>query len=103
MVLCVAAQKVPGCDHALGLATAQTDRHQCSSPNAGWPMGAMAGILGVKLEKKGQYCLGKDIPNATGPKPWDIRKGHKVVQLAGGITLVSAMVVCSVGEWLTSN
>ncbi len=103
LLLCVAAKKVPGCDHTQGFQTAQSDRKQCSSPNAGWPMGAMAGILGVKLSKKGEYCLGKNLPNAGGPKPWDIRKGHKVAQLAGGIALITAMVACSLGEWWMSN
>ncbi len=30
------------------------------SPNAGWTMGAMAGALGVQLEKAGYYILGTD-------------------------------------------
>jgi adenosylcobinamide-phosphate synthase len=29
-----------------------------ASPNAGWPMSAMAGLLGVRLEKVGHYRLG---------------------------------------------
>lgn len=35
------------------------DRRQTSSPNAGWPMAAMAGLLGVELEKRGEYRLGQ--------------------------------------------
>ncbi|MBX3015069.1 MAG: cobalamin biosynthesis protein CobD [Caldilineaceae bacterium] len=34
------------------------DAHQTASPNAGHPMSAMAGALGVSLEKVGQYNLG---------------------------------------------
>jgi adenosylcobinamide-phosphate synthase len=34
-----------------------------ASPNAGWPMAAMAGALGVRLEKPGHYILG------DGPEP----------------------------------
>lgn len=34
------------------------DQGRTVSPNAGWPMGAMAGALGVELEKIGHYRLG---------------------------------------------
>ena len=36
----------------------QKDRGKTSSPNAGWPMAAMAGALEIKLEKPGHYVLG---------------------------------------------
>ncbi|MEW6269248.1 MAG: cobalamin biosynthesis protein [Thermodesulfobacteriota bacterium] len=34
------------------------DARRTESPNAGWPMAAMAGALGVALEKAGHYRLG---------------------------------------------
>ncbi len=34
------------------------DARLTASPNAGYPMSAMAGALGVELEKAGFYCLG---------------------------------------------
>lgn len=34
------------------------DRRQTPSPNGGWPMAAMAGILGMCIEKEGEYRLG---------------------------------------------
>ncbi|MGE3537051.1 MAG: adenosylcobinamide-phosphate synthase CbiB [Candidatus Tectimicrobiota bacterium] len=34
------------------------DASQTASPNAGRPMSAMAGALGIELEKVGHYCLG---------------------------------------------
>jgi len=34
------------------------DHGKTESPNAGWPMSAMAGALGVRLEKVGYYSLG---------------------------------------------
>jgi adenosylcobinamide-phosphate synthase len=34
------------------------DRKKTESPNAGWTMGAVAGALGVQLEKAGHYKLG---------------------------------------------
>jgi adenosylcobinamide-phosphate synthase len=36
----------------------QRDHARTESPNAGWPMSAMAGALNVKLEKIGYYALG---------------------------------------------
>jgi adenosylcobinamide-phosphate synthase len=39
--------------------TACRDHTKTASPNAGWPMAAMAGALNVRLEKKGHYLLGE--------------------------------------------
>lgn len=41
---------------------------QTLSPNGGWPMGALALGMGIRLEKKGVYCL-----NVQGEEP---RSGH---------------------------
>ncbi|MCS7313160.1 MAG: cobalamin biosynthesis protein, partial [Acidobacteria bacterium] len=38
------------------------DACKTASPNAGHPMSAMAGILGVRLEKIGHYTLGAEFP-----------------------------------------
>src|SRR5439155_1159538 len=40
------------------LAILRRDRGRTESPNAGWTMAAMAGALGVVLEKPGAYRLG---------------------------------------------
>ena len=103
LLLCVAAKGVDGCSFHGGMHTAWKDRRQCSSPNAGWPMGAMAGIMGVRLEKRGEYCLGKTIPGVRDPTPQDIRKGHRVAQRAGGLALVVAVVACSIKEWILAS
>ena len=92
--LCIAAVFVPACNAKRGFQTAWEDCSECSSPNAGWPMGAMAGVLGVRLEKRGEYCLGKNLPSVRGPSPRDIRNGHRVAQLAGGIVFVVAIIAC---------
>ncbi|MFT5583613.1 MAG: adenosylcobinamide-phosphate synthase [Cognaticolwellia sp.] len=46
-----------------GAAAAWSDANSTDSPNAGWPMATMAGLLGVTLAKPGHYTLG------TGPEP----------------------------------
>jgi adenosylcobinamide-phosphate synthase len=46
------------------------DHQKTQSPNAGWTMAAMAGALGVSLEKVGAYCLGEGRP----PTPRDISR-----------------------------
>ncbi|MCB9763656.1 MAG: cobalamin biosynthesis protein CobD [Alphaproteobacteria bacterium] len=41
-----------------GARVAWRDAGGTASPNAGWPMSAMAGLLGVQLTKRGHYALG---------------------------------------------
>ena len=86
--LALAATFVTDCNGSDGIKTAISDRKQCDSPNAGWPMASMAGLLGVRLEKKGEYCLG------AGPHPnhQALKLGFKVSQLTGGIALVVAIL-----------
>jgi adenosylcobinamide-phosphate synthase len=73
-----------------GLRTAWTDSAQCDSPNAGMPMACFAGVLGVRLEKEGSYCLG-----ASGaiPGPANIRDGYRVAQIAGGMSILLAALL----------
>ena len=49
----------PAGSRGRALATLRRDRRRTASPNAGWPMSAMAGALGVQLEKVGHYRLGE--------------------------------------------
>ena len=48
---------------------ARRDARRTSSPNAGWPMAAMAGALGVRLTKRAHYALNDD---AREPRARDI-------------------------------
>jgi adenosylcobinamide-phosphate synthase len=54
------------------------------SPNAGYPMSAMAGALNVELEKSGHYRLGLGHPK---PQSGDINRAIQVLfGLAGLLT-----------------
>jgi adenosylcobinamide-phosphate synthase len=77
---------------------ARHEHNRTESPNAGWPMAAMAGALKVKLEKSGHYALGEPI---TALKPTTIDDALRLMYitvavwliacgLAGGIYLVLA-------------
>lgn len=60
-----------------------------ASPNAGWTMAAMAGALGVTLEKPGQYQLGV----GPFPGPHTIGQAVRLIQL---VTLLLVLVAASV-------
>jgi len=89
LLLAFAALFVKRCDASKGLKTAWKDCSQCESPNAGWPMACFAGILGVKLKKEGAYCLGSA---GVDPGPANIRAGHQVAHIAGGLTVAVAVL-----------
>ena len=74
------------------------EHSRTESPNAGWPMAAMAGALNIKLEKTGHYELGEAL---TALQPATIDGALKLMYiaaalwiatcgLAGGIYLVLA-------------
>jgi adenosylcobinamide-phosphate synthase len=57
-LLLIAAGRVAGADACHGVRVLWRDGGRTASPNAGRPMAAMAGLLGVRLEKEGHYALG---------------------------------------------
>mmetsp|Transcript_10316 Transcript_10316/g.24801 ORF Transcript_10316/g.24801 Transcript_10316/m.24801 type:complete len:242 (+) Transcript_10316:3345-4070(+) len=79
-----------------GLSVAWRDSNQCDSPNAGWPMSCFAGILDVRLEKRGQYSLNGPPANGKLPQYEDIRHGHLIAQVAGTFTFLLTMVTLAV-------
>jgi adenosylcobinamide-phosphate synthase len=64
------------------LVRAVVDAANTSSPNAGWPMAAMAGALGVRLEKSDHYVLNS---NARLPRAGDIRRARRSILRASGL------------------
>ena len=67
-----------------------------ASPNAGWPMGALAAALNVRLEKPGAYALNEvaDLPTVA-----DGDAALAAVRRAGAVTYVLSAVV-GVVLWL---
>lgn len=64
------------------------DHARTASPNAGWPISAMAGALGVMLEKPGFYVLGE---SSRSLEPTDIMKALRVMKLN---VLLFSILVC---------
>ncbi|KAL3930343.1 MAG: hypothetical protein SGBAC_011807 [Bacillariaceae sp.] len=79
-----------------GLSVAWRDSNQCDSPNAGWPMACFAGILDVRLEKRGQYSLNGPPGNGKPPRYQDIRHGHLIAQVAGILTFLLTVVTLAI-------
>jgi adenosylcobinamide-phosphate synthase len=75
---------------ARALAVWSRDRARTESPNAGHPMAAMAGALGVTLEKPGVYRLGDGL---AAPVARDITRAVRV--LAGTAVLAVVIVIAT--------
>ncbi|MDD3399374.1 MAG: adenosylcobinamide-phosphate synthase CbiB [Candidatus Methanomethylophilaceae archaeon] len=56
----------------------KADHAKTPSPNSGWPMAAVAGGLGLGMEKRGVYRMGK------GPLPRvdDIRRSYQLIEIS---------------------
>ena len=68
---------------------ARNDHGRTASPNAGWPMAAAAGALGLRLEKPRHYALG----DGAAPSARDIRRARRLVMAAA--VLVTAAVLAT--------
>lgn len=88
LTLCFSGLLTGGNFHT-GMAQLRTDRNNTESPNAGWTMAAAAGILGVRLEKKGSYVL-----NESGREPAaaDIRSCIMLTRAAAFASLAALVV-----------
>jgi adenosylcobinamide-phosphate synthase len=73
-----------GCSPADAVRVWWRDCFATLSPNAGHPMSAAAGVLGIELQKVGHYCLGR---GHRAPSSNDIAR-------AIGLVLFSTLVAC---------
>ena len=78
-LLLLAASPLVGLDGGRGWRVWRRDAHLTDSPNAGHPMSAAAGALGVELSKTGQYRLGAGQRDARGQ---DIAQAIRLVRAA---------------------
>ena len=98
--LLLAAGALANADVGGGLRILRRDRRKTASPNAGWPMATMAGLLGICLSKAGHYSLGDEAraeDGAMGAVTFqDIDRAWRIVAmaavLAGGLALIVAAV-----------
>ncbi len=66
------------------LRTMMKDHGRTESPNAGWPMSAMAGALNRRLSKPGHYVLASESPQPTAD---DILRAIRLMRRAVALTL----------------
>ena len=71
-----------------GLRWLWAGRRLTASPNAGWTIGAMSGLLGVALEKSGHYCIGEGL---DAPTPSHIAISVRVALVVAGIGVFVAV------------
>lgn len=71
------------------------DAGQTASPNAGHPMSAIAGALGVRLNKRSEYDLNEDGPLAA---PRDIRRALFVAKRASALAAVALIAAVALRE-----
>lgn len=65
LLMLLVAGPASGCAVGRGWMVTLRDRRLTASPNAGWTISAMAGLLGVALEKVGHYRLGDGLADPT--------------------------------------
>lgn len=81
LLLCVQASG----GHVVSPCTVRHAARVTPSPNGGWPMGAMAMALGIRLGKPGTYVLN---PSGRVPGPADVDRALRLAR--GSVLLVTA-------------
>jgi len=92
-LLLVAAAIICGTEGKRAWQTMMREKARTSSPNAGWTMSAMAGALGITLEKRGEYSL------AGGRKKADsqlIERAITITVTAAGMYMIFLLALLEV-------
>jgi adenosylcobinamide-phosphate synthase len=87
LALAVAAPLAGG-SAAGALRAAVRDHALTASPNAGWPMSAAAGAIGVRLEKLEHYALN---PDGRAPSTDDLRRARTLTAAAGALLIAAGL------------
>ena len=90
LLLVLSSLFLPGQNAGGAWRTMWRDHSRTQSPNAGWTMSAMAGALGVELEKVGHYRLGD---NTRPVKAHDITQSIRSMYLVAVLGLAVALAV----------
>lgn len=81
----ICGSKILNLNAGCALRLVLSEGHSVSSPNAGLTIAAMAGALGVTLEKKGHYQLGSGLRE---PGIKDITDSVKLMQVVAALTFI---------------
>ena len=88
LLMLVAGRLLCGLPAGRGWRIAMRDRGLTESPNAGWTIGAVSGLLGVALEKAGHYRIGDGLRN---PTPADLGASVRLAFAVAG-TAIPVMI-----------
>jgi adenosylcobinamide-phosphate synthase len=95
--LVVLVAPLVGGSAAGGVRVWRRDAGVTASPNAGQPMAASAGVLGLELEKVGCYRLGA---GGRLPSERDIGRAVRLLYAVAGAALFIAVVTAGLPRWL---
>ncbi len=91
---------LPGQNAAAAWRVMRRDHDRTASPNSGWTMSAMAGGLGIMLDKKGHYSLG----DATRPiEPEDIRRAIRTMYVVSALGILVLLLFLYGAEVMFSH
>ncbi|MEK0325712.1 MAG: cobalamin biosynthesis protein [Nitrosopumilus sp.] len=97
-ILTILSARIVDADWKNSMKMLRRDHGKTESTNAGWPMSAMAGALGVMLEKPGNYSLGQSSRELN---PDDIRTALKIMKFnVLFFVLIVAVPLIAVSSWL---
>jgi len=93
----IAGAALTGARAAQAWRVTRQDHGKTESPNAGWPMAAMAGALDVALAKRGSYRLGR------GPLPSDPATIGRALRVFAAATAITVGVAWLLAGWRTGG
>ena len=100
LLLCLTTLLLPKMSPRHAIRITRAHRNRTASPNAGWTMAAMAGGLGVTLEKAGHYRLGDPAP---APEAHHIKRAtpalYATTALAAAAAIGLAWLRWTVAPW----